>query len=112
MSWHVFVSTANADDGTAWALAVLPGDGTGMLGAAISSPVNLRPNFAAAADFNGDGKPDAVLTGFSNAGRLLAVFTNQGDGTFGRGARFILCRTIRPAWRLATSTATASWMLR
>src|ERR1019366_6993148 len=40
---------------------------------------SIKPNSIAAGDFNGDGKPDLVVTdGVANIGLLV----NNGDGTF------------------------------
>ena len=59
-------------------LAVLPGDGKGNLGAALSSAINFTPEMVVEADMNGDGKPDAVVAGNAKLGVLI----NQGTGTF------------------------------
>ena len=83
----VVVFKANVD-GSPGSLAVLPGDGSGNLGPAITSPSQLTASvvpgvdFMGVADFNHDGKPDVVLAGPSNSGPALAVLTGQGDGTF------------------------------
>jgi hypothetical protein len=79
---------ANSDGGLPGSLNLLPGDGAGNFGAAVTSTVNLAPMLIAAADMNHDGKPDAVmagrgLAGSSNAGPLLSVLLNLGNGTFG-----------------------------
>ncbi len=74
------VLVPNANDGT---VSVLPGDGTGKLGTAITSPVNVSGSLALGADMNGDGRPDLVLAGNDSAGApTLAVLLNQGAGTF------------------------------
>ncbi len=59
-------------------LVLLPGDGTGALGAAVNSTLNIIATQMVSADMNGDGKPDAVAIG----GTQLAVLFNQGNGTF------------------------------
>jgi hypothetical protein len=61
---------------------VLPGDGAGNLGAAITSALNVSAKVIVAADMNKDGKPDAVLAGNSNAGAVLSILINQGGGKF------------------------------
>jgi hypothetical protein len=83
----VVVFKANVD-GSPGSLSVLPGDGSGSLGPAITSPSHLTASvvpgvdFMAVGDFNHDGKPDVVLAGPSNSGPVLAVQAGQGDGTF------------------------------
>ncbi len=64
--------------GQANTIVMLPGDGTGLLGAAVASAVNFAPGLVVTADMNGDGKPDAVIAGGSG----VAVLLNQGNGTF------------------------------
>ncbi len=59
-------------------LTLLPGDGTGNLGAPITSPLNVNPRMLVSADMNHDGKPDAVVG--TNTG--VSVLLNQGNGTF------------------------------
>lgn len=60
-------------------LIMLPGDGKGNLGTAVTTPLpNSFPKQMVSADMNGDGKPDAVLIGNTQ----LAVLFNQGNGTF------------------------------
>ena len=65
------------------ALLMLPGDGAGALGTAVSSSVNLIPTLMTSMDANKDGKPDAVLAGSDLSGPKLAVLFNQGAGKFG-----------------------------
>lgn len=63
-------------------LLMLPGDGTGALGAAVTSDINLAPTMVVAAKMNHDPLADAVVAGSGNSGPELAVLTNQGNGTF------------------------------
>ncbi len=72
------------------ALIVLPGDGTGNLGTAVSSAVNLAPTQIVAADMNQDGMPDAVLAGNSLLGPVVSVSVNQGKGTFSGEHDYVL----------------------
>ena len=49
--------------------------------------MNLQPLIVVAADMNKDGKPDAVVGGTglvatANAGPLVSVLINQGNGKF------------------------------
>jgi hypothetical protein len=67
---------------TASSLVMLPGDGKGNLGAAVSSPVTNSPVLIAAAKLNHDTLADAVVAGSSNSGPLVSVLTNQGNGAF------------------------------
>jgi hypothetical protein len=82
------LALANSNNGgSASSLQVYPGDGQGNLGTAIVSSVNLASNHVVVVDVNGDKKPDLVLSGnglagSSNAGALVSVLLNQGDGTF------------------------------
>ena len=72
----------NSSIGAGSALAMLPGDGTGALGAAVTSPLNIGATMLVAAKMNHDALTDAVLAGSVNAGPELAVLFNQGNGTF------------------------------
>jgi hypothetical protein len=69
---------------------VLPGDGAGNLGPAISSAVKLAPAKITAADMNGDGQLDAVLAGNSLLGPVVSVLLNQGNGTFAGEHDYVL----------------------
>jgi FG-GAP-like repeat/FG-GAP repeat len=88
-------------DGT---LSVLPGNGDGTFGPAVSYPSVTHPNDVAVGDLNGDGKLDIVV---ANEGGTVSVFLGKGDGTFlppvSYAAGFETSR-----WRSAISTATAS----
>jgi regulation of enolase protein 1 (concanavalin A-like superfamily) len=79
----------NADghlDVVTTAVAILPGRGDGTFGAArvvdtsVGLPLgdDLKPG-GIAADFNGDGKLDLVLTNFS----VVGIYPGRGDFTFG-----------------------------
>ena len=59
-------------------LSMLPGDGTGKLGAAVASPLNVTPAMLVTASINKDGNADAVVAG----GTDVSVLLNQGNGTF------------------------------
>ncbi len=75
-------SAANGGTRPTSNLAMLPGNGTAQLGAAVTSTVTLTPTMLVAADMNKDGKPDAVLAGSVSGSAALAVMINQGNGTF------------------------------
>jgi Bacterial Ig-like domain (group 3)/FG-GAP-like repeat/FG-GAP repeat len=68
------------------AVSVLLGNGDGTLGAAVTYELAAGGTAAlslAAADLNGDGKPDLVATDADNRGNgLIIVLLNKGDGTF------------------------------
>ena len=63
-------------------LVMLPGNGTGALGSAVTSSINVSPTMLVAAKMNHDTLADAVAAGSGNSGAALAVLTNQGNGTF------------------------------
>lgn len=70
---------------TIGSLAILPGDGTGHLGAPKFAPDNNPADAfivasVSVADLNGDGHPDVVLVDQLNT--QLLSFLNSGDGTF------------------------------
>lgn len=67
-------------------VAVLLGNGDGTLGTAVTYELTIGGTNAlslAAADLNGDGKPDLVVTDSDTKGNgILDVLLNKGDGTF------------------------------
>lgn len=71
------VSQAGAGIGSVF---ILLGSGDGRFTSAASYPAGVRPNSAAAGDFNGDGLQDVVV---ANDGGSLALLLNRADGTFG-----------------------------
>jgi hypothetical protein len=71
-------------------LSVLPGDGNGNLGTAITSATTLSGGAEfAVTDVNGDTKPDVVLAG----GSALAVLIGQSNGTFSSEQDYALPNT-------------------
>ena len=62
--------------------SVLLGNGFGGFTAAPGSPTasGTSPNYAALADFNGDGKPDLAIT--SASGNIVLIFFGNGAGGF------------------------------
>ena len=64
--------------GPANSLVMLPGNGTGALGAPLTSALNASPKMLIAADMNKDSKPDVVVG--TNSG--VSILFNQGNGTF------------------------------
>lgn len=79
------IISANAGDNT---LTILTNDGSGGFDASATIPAgNTRGQYPfgiAAADLNGDGKPDLVVANFF--GNTLTVFTNDGSGNFSSNA--------------------------
>jgi hypothetical protein len=59
---------------------VLLNNKNGTFGSPIITNAGTNPNFIAAADFNGDGKQDVVVTNQGSAN--VSVMLGNGDGTF------------------------------
>ena len=79
----VLVFNQSNNGGSPSSLLMLPGNGTGDLGAAVTSSINIWPYVLVAAKMNHDTLPDAVLAGYSLSGSpQLSVLVNQGNGTF------------------------------
>jgi hypothetical protein len=70
-------------------IAMLPGNGQGQLGTPVYTPTTQQwsGNVLAAADLNGDGKPDLVVLDFALNGGAQ-VFLNNGNGLFAEGQQF------------------------
>ncbi|HEX8818043.1 MAG TPA: FG-GAP-like repeat-containing protein [Terriglobales bacterium] len=77
-------------------LAMLPGNGQGQLGTPLYTPTSQQwaGNVLAAADLNGDGKPDLVVLDFGYLSQSFSggaqVFLNNGNGVFTEGQQFAL----------------------
>lgn len=68
-------------------VAILFGNGDGTFQAAVTYTLNANgsmPVAIAAADFNGDGKPDVVAVNASSGASVpgITILLNHGDGTF------------------------------
>jgi hypothetical protein len=63
-------------------VVMLPGNGTGALGTAVTSTINIDPAMVVAAKMNHDTLADAVIAGSGNSGPEVAILTNQGNGAF------------------------------
>ena len=61
---------------------VLMGNGDGTFQAAVSYALPENAFGIVAADFNGDGKPDLAVAGWSGTGAGVMILQNKGDGTF------------------------------
>jgi hypothetical protein len=61
-------------------LSILLGNGDGTFQPAVTYAAADSLNSIAVGDFNGDGKPDVVVTSYVNLG--VSVFLGNGDGTF------------------------------
>jgi FG-GAP-like repeat/Abnormal spindle-like microcephaly-assoc'd, ASPM-SPD-2-Hydin/Divergent InlB B-repeat domain len=77
------------------ALAVLPGNGDGTLGAPLLYATPGNPNAVGIADFNGDGKLDWAVTTNGTLDSITTAF-GRGDGTF--QAERIFTADNAPAW--------------
>jgi hypothetical protein len=84
------VLTYSSNSNGPGSLIVLPGDGAGNLGTAISSAFNGGPAKIVAADINGDGLADAVIAGNSQVGPAVSVLLNQGKGNFAGEHDYVL----------------------
>jgi uncharacterized protein (TIGR03437 family) len=81
---------SNGRGGFIW---VLPGHSDGSFGEPVSYGYSgWNPNSIAAADLNGDGKPDIVVTGAFSGDGEISILLGNGDGTF-QGERPIFQRT-------------------
>src|SRR5438132_5406623 len=52
----------------------------GLFQPAVNYGVGTNPAFVAAADFNGDGKPDLAVTNYGS--NTVSILLGNGDGTF------------------------------
>jgi len=88
----VVAASSGSTPGQPGTLSVLPGKGDGTLGAFQSYAAGLRPVSVELADFNGDGKLDAVVgdggDSQSGAGGGVSILLGKGDGTFGAAASY------------------------
>lgn len=64
--------------------AVLLNNGDGTFAAPVTSTVNAT--WVTAADVNGDGSPDLILTAYNDT--AVTILLNQGIGTFGAAIRY------------------------
>jgi len=88
----VVAASSGSKPGQPGTLSVLLGKGDGTLGTFQSYPAGLRPVSVELADFNGDGKLDAVVgdggDSQSGAGGGVSILLGKGDGTFGAAASY------------------------
>ena len=75
-------------DSTAKTIAILLSDGTGHFAAAAGSPIHLAgtPANVAAADVNGDGRPDLLVPVAESSGHGIEVLLGDGSGGFAQAA--------------------------
>jgi hypothetical protein len=62
-----------------YSVAVLPGKGDGTFNAPVYTGLSGQPGSIQSADFNGDGKPDLLVTNLSTT---VSVLLGNADGTF------------------------------
>jgi hypothetical protein len=92
------VSAGVTTDGSAGAMSVMLGLGSGVFSApqpayALSAGSNSSVS-AVVADLNKDGKPD-IVTGDFTSGKI-SVFINQGNGTFASGVVYTVDGNVSP----------------
>jgi hypothetical protein len=63
-------------------VSILLGNGDGSFQPQVLYKVGAGPTSVAVGDFNGDGKPDLVVTNRGNDLGNISVLLNHGDGTF------------------------------
>jgi hypothetical protein len=72
--------TMQAGDSGAWHFAILLGNGDGTFQPPRIYPAGGSPTLLAVGDFNGDGKPDVVVTNAATGN--FTILLGNGDGTF------------------------------
>ena len=79
-------------------VSILLGTGTGAFQAHVEYAAGLTPNWAATADFNGDGKLDLAVVDLAYGGTIatVSVLLGNGDGTFQPAATYDA--GIQPYW--------------
>ena len=80
------LAVANVNNGAAGSVSILLGTGTGAFGAATNFLVGTNPLSVAAADFNGDGRPDLAVANSSSFN--VSILLGTGTGTFGAATNF------------------------
>jgi uncharacterized protein (TIGR03437 family) len=62
-------------------LAILLGNGDGTFQAPVAIPAGISPFYLAAADLNGDGKPDLIFSDYGTNGNSGAIYVSMNNGT-------------------------------
>jgi hypothetical protein len=81
----IYLSELTPQIGSTAIVAFMPGNGDGSFGAPVTLATPHNPLKVVSGDFNGDGKMDFALFGYSSGnltGTELDVFLGNGDGTF------------------------------
>jgi hypothetical protein len=88
------LAVTNAELGSGWAVAIMLGNGDGTFqSAGALYSVGTNPVFAAAGDFDRDGKIDLAV---ANRGGSVSVLAGNGDGTLGANREIPV--GVSPSW--------------
>ena len=88
----VAVGGTNSEGGICDCVEVLPGNGDGTFGAAITTPLpySMSGYALATGDFNNDGKLDVAVSGEAFPNFQVAILSGNGDGTFSADGFYVV----------------------